>query len=277
MATPYWHQSYPPSVLTIEIDPQNGSRLRPDYIAARELPGGITEFALVESKGTSYSLNNLVVCPSDWAAQARNAIVRLNNSPVMIPRYLVIGTRCNPNGVRQRSRRLQVRGWNSRSTTQFDSQDMLVEVMSAHYSGLCKNLGLGVNLQALHLAAVARLTGDLGITRQVHKVRQEADSELVNRGGWEATGEGDAHFAIEIEIGTIRVTLSREAISLMRAIGSDILKEELAGMIMEDTLKLNNWYSRLSAHYRDVVDIAIDRSGFLVKTGEVKFPNMADA
>jgi hypothetical protein len=53
VATPNWHQGYPPSVLTIEIDPRNGSRLRPDYIVARDSPGGNIEFALVESKGTS--------------------------------------------------------------------------------------------------------------------------------------------------------------------------------------------------------------------------------
>ena len=106
----------------------------------------------------------------------------------------------------------------------------------------------------------------------VMKIRQEADKELQNR-GWEESAEEGANFKIEFEIGTIQVNLSQEAISLMRALGSGILKEELSDMAQKDTLKLTEWYSKMSTRYRGVVDIAIDRSGFVVKTEGMRFMN----
>jgi hypothetical protein len=96
----FWNPGYPPSVLQIVPDPSNGSRLRPDYITALALPNRQREFALVESKGTGSSLNRMRACPSDWANQARNAVVIVNDSPVTFPRHFVVATRCNPNGVR---------------------------------------------------------------------------------------------------------------------------------------------------------------------------------
>jgi hypothetical protein len=62
--TSFWHTSYPPSVLQIMPAPNNSSRFRPDYIAARLSVSGSVEFALVESKGTSIALNNMHTCPT---------------------------------------------------------------------------------------------------------------------------------------------------------------------------------------------------------------------
>ena len=69
--TPFWHPNYPPSVLEIALDPSSGSRLRPDYIAARYSQQSHIEFALVESKGTSSCLRQKHSCPVDWARQVR--------------------------------------------------------------------------------------------------------------------------------------------------------------------------------------------------------------
>jgi len=129
----------------------NSSRFRPDYIAARLSVSGTVEFALVESKGTSSALNNMHTWPTAWARQVRNAIVTVNGSPVIIPRHLIVATRCNPNAARSRSRQIQVRAWNSYSDTTSHDMDVLLEIASVHYAGLCRNLGLRANLRAFQL------------------------------------------------------------------------------------------------------------------------------
>jgi hypothetical protein len=115
----------------------------------------------------------------------------------------------------------------------------------------------------------------MGLTPPVNKIRQEADGEL-NRKGWNPSNEENAHISIEIEIGTINVVLSHEAISLMRTIQSDFSKEELDGMMREKTVELTEWYSRLTDQYKNAANISVDRSGFLVKTEGIEVPNMVE-
>jgi hypothetical protein len=268
-----WHPSYPPSVLKIEPDPNNASQLRPDYIAVRQLSHGQHEFALVESKGSSHSLNGMHTCPADWANQARNAVVKVNGSPIVIPRCIVVAARCNPNAVRMRSRRLQIRGWNSKSATLSENQNILIEAVSAHYSGLCRNLGLWRNLNALRLAVEVRNTGNRDTRLEFNKVVQEADAELEKVGDWHQVGEGNAYFSIETDLGRIHVQITKHALSIIRAIRSGHPIGELAAIIQKDSLELTRWYSEMTAQHKDAANIAFDRSGFVVKTGEIRIPS----
>jgi hypothetical protein len=248
--------------------------LRPDYIAIRRLSNGLEEFAIVESKGISNSLSGMHICPTNWANQVRNAIVKVNGSPVVIPRYVVVATRCNPNALREGSRRLQIRGWNSGATTLSENQDMLIEVVSAHYSGLCRNLGLWRNLSALSLAVEVRNTKNREASLQLNKIAQEADAELEKIGDWRAVGEGSAYFLIETDLGRLYVEVTKHALSIMRAIRSGAPAKELAPVIGRSILELMRWYSEMTVQYKDTVNIAFDRSGFLVKTGEIRLPNV---
>lgn len=265
VATPSWNTSYPPSVLEISSDPNNGSRIRPDYIAARLSASGI-DFALVESKGTKNALNNLSVCPADWARQARNAIVKINGSVVTVPRNLVVATRCNPNAKRRKYRQLQVRAWNSNSNSQSQNFDILFEVASACYAGLCRNLGLWANLRALQISASSRLTGAFEPDSQFTEIEKEADAELSDRGHWEPSGKNGAHFKIDLDVGTIHVQVAKIALSLIRFIRSFNSKDTLVDGITHGLHDLMDWYLRTAAEYEQTPNIAIDRSGFIVKT-----------
>jgi len=245
--------------------------LRPDYIAARPSAGGSIEFALVESKGTSRALNKLDACPTNWARQVRNAVVKLNGSVITIPRHLVVATRCNPNAFRPRTRRLQVRAWNSNSDTLPHDTDVLLEVVSAYYSGLCRNLGLLANLRALQLSASARFEKPAS-HHQFVQAEQEADSELSQQGHWDPLGESAANFEIALDVGTIHVQVADIAISLIRSIRSQESLNSRAGVIVHHLHELMDWYSRMDREYTGAKDIAIDRSGFIVKTGEIRSP-----
>jgi hypothetical protein len=274
VSIPGWHPNYPPSVLKIEADPNKGARLRPDYIAVRQLSNGQEKFAIVESKGTSNSLRSMHLCPTNWADQVRNAVVKVNGSPVVIPRHIVVATRCNPNAIQERSRRLQIRGWNSQSTTLAENQNLLIEVVSAHYSGLCRNLGLWRNLNALKLAVEVRNTRNRETSVHLNKIVQEADTELEKVGDWRPVGEGNAYFSIETDLGRIHVQITKHALSIMCAIRSSAPIKDLVSLIDKDGLELTRWYSEMTAQYKDAVEIGIDRSGFLVKTGEIRPPNV---
>src|SRR5262249_29622037 len=108
-----WNMRFPMSSIRAERLQNGQSRLRPDYLAIRPLPSsdptGSYELAVAESKGTHQSLASRSTCPVDWYNQARNVSLTVNQSPVTIPRHLVVATRVNPNAERRQTRRLQVR------------------------------------------------------------------------------------------------------------------------------------------------------------------------
>jgi hypothetical protein len=277
VAIPFWHPDYPPSVLEITKDPENGCQLRPDYIAARPMSRGFTQFALVESKGTFHALYSKHGCPSSWRRQVRNAIVTVNKLPCPIQRHIVVATRCNPNARRSRTRRLQVRAWNSQIQQREDNWDALREVVSAHYSGLCRNLGLQKNFDALQIAAVLRYAKSGDLVRKLSETTVGADQELKEIGGWGREGKKDCDFRIEIELGSFHVKLSEHAVSILKALRSDIPTKEVSETINAETIGLTDWFQRESHQYEDKETVAIDRSGILVKIDEIRFPRIPQA
>mgnify|MGYP000225449773 CR=1 FL=1 len=286
VATPVWPVSYPPSVLEITSDSNNSSRLRPDYIAARMQPIGNIEFALVESKGTSSCLSKMQRCRSAWTKQARNGIVRLNGSVERISRHLVVATRCNPNGVRERSRRIQVRAWNSRSndSTSAADQATLLEVLSAHYFGLCRNLGLHSNLRSLRLAILlrkksisklrdksAQLRDELAQLRdELAQLQKEADQEIERRNVSRRPDYRDADFSIEHDMGAVDIQLAPQAIMIIRALRSGDEPDKLFGSLSQTLHQLNKWFDEKVRQYQEDKDVAVDRSGIVVNTSRVR-------
>jgi hypothetical protein len=71
-----WPPQFPQTKLVIDRNPASRSRLRPDYIALRPIPGaqsaGEYEWAVAEAKGVADQLSGKTACPADWYNQARN-------------------------------------------------------------------------------------------------------------------------------------------------------------------------------------------------------------
>jgi hypothetical protein len=150
-------QDFVATALKIEPDPTNPSRNRPDYIAVRG-PTSATPWdtALVEAKGTSDSLANLVVCPEKWSQQARNAIVSYDGRTIGIDRHMVIAVRSAPNPASLRARRFQIRVWNSEERVGKADARMLLDVVSASLFGVCRNLGLSEVASAISVGNLVR-------------------------------------------------------------------------------------------------------------------------
>ncbi len=264
-ATPQWHPFFPASTLEISGDPMNPSRLMPDYICARELDDNSVDFALVESKGTPRALNSLQTCPQDWSNQARKGVVKVGGMRVNIPRHLVIATRSNPNAQRQRYRRLQIRAWNSQKPEFRNGMEILVPLVSAHYYGLVRNLGLVANLKAMESSIRGRTTKKY--LDDFPDLSRQADQEL-QKYDWYPSSHNDAYFTTRFDFGTIQITLSNVAISIIRALRSDAGFDDLVGRLIEESIGLSDWYSSINKGYKDKQSVAIDRSGFLVKIEE---------
>jgi hypothetical protein len=146
--------------------------------------------------------------------------------------------------------------------------------MSAHYSGMCRNLGLWANLQALQLATVARRIQTPEHVANLREVSLRADDELKKRGEWDSSEKADGHFTVEIDLWKLHVQVGSAALSIIRTIRSGHSAEELAGAVDEQTLKLVEWYSRMTDQYKEMTDIAVDRSGFIVMTKELRIPHV---
>jgi hypothetical protein len=149
---------FPPSTIKATRRPESRSRLRPDYVALR--PAGALqgtaayEWAIIESKGTQANLASAEKCPAGWYEQAHNVVITVDDSPIAIPRHLVVATRVNPNAARPRTRRIQLRAWNhtENSAQSRVSRNAAVDIAAAHVFGLFRNLRLRDNARAIALS-----------------------------------------------------------------------------------------------------------------------------
>ncbi|CAM8806524.1 hypothetical protein [Burkholderia pseudomallei] len=160
VSIPRWHPHYPPSKLEIDRISPSPSKLRPDYIAIRPVSGSTAiEWALAESKGTRAPVGGMA-CPASWAAQVRSVDVKFNGRPVPIARHVVIATRVNPNAVLGKTRRLQVKAWNSSISAPTNDLELAkIEVIAASLFGICRNLDLIDNANAIAQATRVRQQG----------------------------------------------------------------------------------------------------------------------
>ncbi|MBB4637479.1 hypothetical protein [Longimicrobium terrae] len=145
-----WHPSFPQSRLVAAKPPQPSSKLLPDYLAIHPAPAGFAAWAAAEAKGTRKTIASRRDCLPEWKNQAENVEVRFNGHVETIPRHIVTATRVNPNATRDRTRRMLVRSWN-RALPESPKLDpeLVVEIAAAHLFGVCSNLGLWSNAEAL--------------------------------------------------------------------------------------------------------------------------------
>jgi hypothetical protein len=196
-----WNGLFPRSALTAEGNPRNSSLVRPDYVALRSTSAMRSarsyEWAVAEAKGASFSLSNRPACPSEWSAQVRNVVLKLNGTKIRIPRHIVIATRVNPNATKVKTRRIQLRAWNKREEPERPElpAEAAVLISAAHLFGLFKGLRLPNNAAAIALAVSARRNGFTD--KQIEHIQQASESaeqELLRRTQQEnvQTGAGTA-------------------------------------------------------------------------------------
>lgn len=253
VSTSNWHPTYPSSVLKIDRDPASSTNLRPDYIALRSI-GGKLEWALAESKGTSASLSSMA-CPRTWRDQVRNAVVHVTRprgggTNIPISRHIVVATRVNPNAKRTMTRRLQVRAWNSSVTpTPIDSGGAEIEVMAAHLYGLCRNLSLFQNANAIAVASRLRGRAQVrnGDWQRLTSVNEAADGELQERSIRSEAGRAIFSFPVAGERGespTLRITLEYPTVEVLRAIRKlGVIDHDARYQIEISAGELSGWYA----------------------------------
>lgn len=116
------------------------STLLPDYVIAR-VNNNNCEISFAESKGTKNYLPSLNQ-PLDWINQSRNAEFFFRNSQLPITQYLLIATRINPNAIRSLTRQIYVRAWNSYKLQASINFDVILDIISLNYIGVCQRIGL---------------------------------------------------------------------------------------------------------------------------------------
>lgn len=267
-----WHVSFPHSSVTADRLPNNHSRLRPDYVALRPLGhkkgDGPVEWAVVESKGTQWCLTNMQTCPPDWYNQARNVLVKVNGSPISIPRHLVVATRVNPNATRLRTRRIQVRVWNSKDEAAYSAlpEGAAADIAAAHLFGFFRNLHLRENARALALSVEMRTQARPGRIRgstmeHLSEASERAEEELRGRALPPLDGEdsqGSVVVSVETDFGAIKVEIAAPTLSLVRNLRRAQDVDTAAAALREADAKLNNWERhprRVDRHNRPSVNL----------------------
>lgn len=133
-------------------DPPNSNFL-PDYVVAREdSASSKVVIAFFESKGTAAAIARRGSPPNPWRRQAQNAEFSHQGTPYAPERQVVVATRVNPSAKRIETRPIVVRAWNSGGKSSGLPAPAACELVTSHYYGLCRALGLEGTARALQLA-----------------------------------------------------------------------------------------------------------------------------
>jgi len=147
----WWSPFFPLSQCQVEHVSPPLSPLYPDYIAARADPAGGYRIAFFEAKGTTRALH-AAPCPINWHNQARSAELKHRGNTIATSQHVVVATRLDPDRVRSRTRKIQVRAWNNHDPELKAPFDVIAEVVRLHYLGVCLRLGMKRTARALALA-----------------------------------------------------------------------------------------------------------------------------
>ena len=256
-----WNGLFPRSSLTAEGNPRNSSLVRPDYVALRSTStAGASrsyEWAVAEAKGTSLSLANWSTCPSEWSAQVRNVILKLNGSKLRIPRHIVIATRVNPNATKPRTRRIQLRAWNKREEAEIRELpgEAAVLISAAHLFGMFRGLRLPNNAATIALAVSARRNDftDKQFDAHIQQAAERADQELLTRAqqGNLDTGTSTV-LSLDTERGTVIVEVAEPLLRWARTLRYARSLDEASLALRKIDGELDLWEaSRLAMAHRD--------------------------
>ena len=152
VATDYWTKYLRVADCRVQAPTPALSNLYPDYVLARRRKSSLLpEISFAESKGHKRAIKNLTVPPGDWSSQSRNAEFIYNNVPMTAAQHLLVATRVNPGAKNPKTRKIQVRAWNSRNPDNRSTESAFRAILAAHYIGVCERLDLTGNAELIAL------------------------------------------------------------------------------------------------------------------------------
>jgi hypothetical protein len=248
-----WNIRFPGSSIRAERLQGSQSRLRPDYLAIRPLPSseaeGAYELAVAESKGTHVSLASRNTCPPDWYNQARNVSLIVDQSPVPIPRHLVVATRVNPNAERSKTRRLQVRAWNKADEShELVPPETVPDIIAAQLFGFFLNLGLHETARAIALSVFTRESirqnsGEAGPFSRRDDAIRASDAELRSKAAPASRKSPDIGAVISLDTGRgqIEVAVATPIVTLIQHLRQARSSGECHPAIRAANSELDKW------------------------------------
>ncbi|MFM0298249.1 hypothetical protein P0D68_34305 [Paraburkholderia sp. RL17-380-BIE-A] len=191
----------------------------------------------------------MMTCPSSWTAQVNNAAVEVDGVTVPIARNLVVATRVNPNAKRPLTRRLQVRAWNSSISAPTDDFELAkIEVIAASLFGICRNLDLIDNANAIAQATRMRRKGQATDTERglLYRLNEQASQELRER-------RVDSHFdGAELNVpvryredgfSRLRIKIERSTMQLIEAMQMLVTPfEDVMSRVPSLDREITGWY-----------------------------------
>lgn len=271
-----WPSSASPGSLLAYSSEDSGTRLRPDYIAikfsaegtdAATVPGEQlrkAQWAVAESKGTHKAVKQAATCPASWKRQVKNVSLYFGDEQFEPHRHIVIATRVNPNAKSPKTRRIQIRAWNSDERREAPSSSAVAQVVTAALYGLTKNLGLEHSATALALSARWRRGDPLNtafrgpdesapssVNRQeLERARQASRTELGESGGTAATRKVSVQTGSDR--GNIEVELMPALVRLIDALCVATTDSFAAEAVARSEAELERW---------DAEEVFTDRRG----------------
>jgi hypothetical protein len=152
-----------------------------------------------------------------------------------------------PNAVRQTTRRLQIRAWNSDDGQTSLPDDAAVEIAAAHLFCLFRNLQLPQNALAIARSVEQRALARsaplfTNLDDELAALADQAEEEVAKMpdGRAVAKAQGNLLLAINTDLGTVQVELSRGLLAFARAI-SKTASPKIAADILRDAQAINKW------------------------------------
>lgn len=241
--------------------PDSTVRLRPDYIALRFPAPSVNpeslqpdifwqsaELIVAESKGTQAALGRTAKCPPNWKSQVDNVRLFNDGQPLSAHRNMVVATRVNPNAIRPKTRRIQIRAWNSAVIGEALPPSAAVEIANASLFGLAKTLRLTSTAAALARAPWRRRPeagGDVAMQDPL------VDSEALKRSRDASLHElqrfssKDVSRRVEIRSGfdgePIAIVVAPALVELMEALSTSTSPVEAAAALVKAERALVLW------------------------------------
>lgn len=152
VATDYWTRYLRVADCRVQQTTPPLSNLYPDYVLARQKRlTAAPEISFAESKGDKRAIKNLIAPDVKWSNQSKNAEFVYNGAPMIAAQHLLVATRVNPGAEKSKTRKIQVRVWNSHAADNRSTEAAFRAVLAAHYIGVCERLDLSANAELIAL------------------------------------------------------------------------------------------------------------------------------
>jgi hypothetical protein len=177
VATDYWAKFLRVANCHVQQPTPALSNLYPDYVLARmkKSSGGQPEISFAESKGDRRAIKNSTVPDLAWSNQSKNAEFIYNGVSMIATQHLLVATRVNPGADKSKTRKIQVRAWNSRTIDNNVTDSAFRAILAAHYIGVCERLDLTANAELIALNSLIDAVNSENLFRF-----REYEEEIIN-------------------------------------------------------------------------------------------------